>query len=78
MHSHPKDVHVLLTEINKNSKNAVGVAAYKKHRFAILTKKRSVALHSQKRGREQSSLNGALINGEAASRLMVKEGLMEW
>ena len=49
MHSHPKDVHVLLTEINKNSKNAVGVAAYKKHGFAILTKKRSVALHFQKR-----------------------------
>ena len=29
--SHPKDVHALLTEINKNFKNAIGVAALQKH-----------------------------------------------
>ena len=33
LYSHLKDAHVLLTEINKNSKNAVGVAAYKNTGF---------------------------------------------
>ena len=46
--------------------------AYKNTSLHDLQK--SVALHCtlKKRGREQSSLNGALINGEAASRLMVE------
>ncbi len=68
MHSHPKDVHALLTEINKNSKNAVGAAAYKNTGSALTKIKKITPSDSPSRGEKMYGVWCTVLSKKRKSR----------